>query len=316
MLINYTLYNTQLHILCLLIGYLSMVPTVNADFSEMQNKHQELKASLVNNVYQLPIHIASTSEKESQQGNIYGIVYQPYRTIRNVLTTPAIWCEIAPQHLNIKACTYQHKNSHCLITFYSGRKYYEEPEDTYKLAYDYSVTVQQDKYFHSLLDAKDGPLGTSNYKIFVEAIPLDDKSSFIHFGYSYHQGMLARLAMNTYLSTLGRNKIGFTITGADEEGNPVYIGGIRGVIERNVIRYYFAIQSYINNLQLMPDKQFSARISNWFDLTEKYHAQLYELDKQDYLQYKQDERINQLKLQNEINTNPAECSQPATWPAE
>jgi len=266
-----------------------------------------LKDSLLNNVFALPVYIESKSEKKSQYGDIYGIIYHPYNTIKSVLTSPANWCDIVPQHINIKACTYQHQNNHCQLTFYSGRKYYKKPKDTYKLEYAYLITLQQDNYFHSLLDAKDGPLGTNNYKIFVEAIPIDERSTFIHFGYSYNQGFWARVAMKTYLSTLGRNKVGFTIIGTSKKNNPVYIGGIRGVIERNVIRYYLAIQSYLDNLNVEHDKQFLARTNNWFDLTEKYHKQLYEMNKQDYLQYKQAERINQLRLQKELTIGSAEC---------
>ena len=42
-----------------------------------------------------------------------------------------------------------------------------------------------------------------------------------------------QMAMQTYLATLGRGKSGFTS------------GGIRGEVERNTMRYYLAIDSYL-----------------------------------------------------------------------
>lgn len=273
----------------------------------MHKKHLELKNALDNNAYHLPIYISSTAENELQQGHIYGIIHHPFEVIKKTLTSAKNWCEITPQHLNIKACTYYEMNNHCHLTFYTGRKYYEEPDSTFKLEYNYSVILQQDNYFHTQLDAENGPLGTYNYKLFVKAIPIDEHSSFIHFSYSYQQGLLANIAMSTYLSTIGRNKIGFTITGSDQQNQPVYIDGIRGVIERNVVRYYFAIQSYLDNLAIAADKQFPTRIDNWFDLTEKYPQQLNEMDKKDYIKYKLAERANQLGLQDALNKDSEQC---------
>jgi hypothetical protein len=300
--------NKPFSILCLVILFLCGAAPVQASFEGMQQRYQALQADLTDNFYDLPIYIESKIEKDAQHGDIYGIITHPFQTIESVLSSPSNWCDVVSQHLNIKACTYQHLNNHCQLTFYSGRKFYEPPEDAYKLDYTYSVTREQADYFHAQLVSEDGPLGTSNYRIIVEAMPLDETSSFIHFAYHYQQGLLARIAMGTYLATLGRDKRGFTITGQDRDNKPIYIDGTRGVIERNVIRYYFAIQSYLDNLELAQEKQYMARISSWFDLTERY-PQLYEMDKRDYLEYKQAERKNQLRLQHELDISPASCDE-------
>ncbi|MDT4876423.1 hypothetical protein FQZ97_1118590 [compost metagenome] len=93
------------------------------------------------------------------------------------------------------------------------------------------------------LEAEDGPLGTRRYRIKLEAVALDERRSFLHLSYSYAYGLAARLATQAYLATLGRNKVGFSIVAHDAEGQPVYIGGMRGVIERNTMRYYLAIEA-------------------------------------------------------------------------
>jgi hypothetical protein len=115
--------------------------------------------------------------------------------------------------------------------------------------------------------------------------------------------------MKTYLATFGAKKIGFSIKERDKNNNPVYVGGVQGVIERNAMRYYFAIQSYLNTQKIKEATRFESRISKWFDLTEQYHKQLYELDKSDYLKYKKMERKDQLRLQKAIKSVPDLCQE-------
>ena len=45
--------------------------------------------------------------------------------------------------------------------------------------------------------------------------------------------MMGRLAMQVYLGTTGRSKVGFTVTGTQADGQPLHIGGTRGVVEVN-----------------------------------------------------------------------------------
>ena len=161
--------------------------------------------------------------------------------------------------------------------------------------------AMNEAFFNATLAAKKGPLGTSDYHISVAAIPLSESSTFFHLGYEYKTGFLTRIAMSTYLSTLARNKVGFTIKEYDENEQPVYIDGIRGVIERNAVRYYFAILSFLNAEAAENSLRFERRISQWFDLTEGYHRQLYEMDKNEYLKYKKMERQDQLRLQKDID---------------
>lgn len=287
------------------------VTSAHADFQSLQNKYQELAASLNKNPYGVPIYIESIGSKDSQQGNIYGVLFHPFARVKQSLSQAVNWCEIAPQHINIKACTYRKLNGSCQLTLYSGRKYFERPEDAYMLDYIYSASSQQPNFLQVQLVADDGPLGTSNYKIITEAIPLDDNSTFIKFSYSYDQGFWTRAAMGTYLATLGRDKVGFSVVGTDEHGAAIYIDGVRGVIERNAIRYYYAIKSYLDTAEASADTRFLARLNRWYELTEKHHTQLYEMDKKDYLEYKQKERVEQLRLQEIINKTMTGCPLPA-----
>ena len=304
-------YINRFHLLLSLVLLPLFVPiTVHAGNAELGRKYDEIKTALENNAYDMPVYVYSSNKDHRMLGEVYGVIDYPFQTTRTALTTPGHWCEIVPQHLNIKACTYQHHNGFCQLTFYTGRKFYEKADDVYQLAYRFALTDDRPDYFHADLSAADGPMGTSDYNIQVEAIPLTGTKTFIHFRYSYTYNFMTKLGMNTYLATLGRDKVGFSEIDNDAQGVPVLVNGVRGIIERNAIRYYLAIQSYMDTLQVDPAQRFDARIERWFALTENHHRQLYEMDKEDYFKYKQLEFADQQRLQNVIGSkeqNLASC---------
>jgi hypothetical protein len=135
-----------------------------------------------------------------------------------------------------------------------------------------------------------------------EALPLDGERTFVHVSYAYSDSAALRLAAKLYFATLGRSKVGFTVTGKDGNGNPVYIGGPRGSIERNAVRYYFAIQTFMNTLRYPEERRFSMRINEWYNLTSRYRKQLFDLDKKDYLTFKITDHKNQVTLQRRVGT--------------
>ena len=275
--------------------------TVHADNAALRSKYDEIKTALHNNAYDMPVYIYSSDKDHRMLGEVYGVIDYPFQATRTALTTPGHWCEIVPQHLNIKACTYQHQDGFCQLTFYTGRKFYEKADDVYQLAYRFALTDDRPDFFHADLSAADGPMGTSDYNIQVEAIPLTEAKTFIHFRYAYTYNYMTQLGMSTYLATLGRDKVGFSEIDKDAQGVPVLVNGVRGIIERNAIRYYLAIQSYLDTLRVEPALRFDARIDRWFALTESHHRQLHELDKEDYSKYKQQEFADQQRLQQLID---------------
>jgi hypothetical protein len=95
--------------------------------------------------------------------------------------------------------------------------------------------------------------------------------------------------MQGYLATIGRDKVGFSIVGSRADGQPIYVRGTRGVIERNTMRYYVAIEAYLGTLALPPAQQFERRLAAWFAGIERYPAQLHELERGEYLEMKRGE---------------------------
>ena len=101
--------------------------------------------------------------------------------------------------------------------------------------------------------------------------------------------------MQAYLATIGRGKVGFTRTGKQSNDQPVYVEGVRGVVERNTMRYYLAIDAYLGALSTPPGEQLEKRLQSWFASTELYPRQLHEVDRATYLEMKRSEYLRMQK---------------------
>jgi hypothetical protein len=132
-------------------------------------------------------------------------------------------------------------------------------------------------------------MGTHNYRIDLKAVPTADSKTFMHLQYSYGYGVAGRLAMQGYLATLGRGKIGFSLQERQPGGQQSPVDGMRGVVERNTMRYYLALDAYLASLAAAPAEQLEKRLQNWFDATERYPRQLHEMKRTDYLAMKRNE---------------------------
>jgi hypothetical protein len=262
----------------------------------LETYHRNM-AKLESNSFGLPLFLESFERDDRVHVDVYGIFDYPFSSVVSTLKVPANWCDIVSLHPNVKACTYRELPGAWLLTFYIGRKVYQPPEATRQVIYHYRNVDQQQGYLDILLNADAGPFGTKNHRMRFEALPLDGGRTFVHVSYEYSDSLALRLAEKVYFGTLGWGKVGFTVTGTDRNGKPVYVGGPRGAIERNAVRYYFAIQSFMNTLRYPEESRFSMRTIKWYDLTSRYRIQLFELDKKDYLTFKTKEHMNQVILQ-------------------
>ena len=87
--------------------------------------------------------------------------------------------------------------------------------------------------------------------------------------------------------------MGFTVAGRQPDGSTRYIGGMRGLVERNTMRYYLAIDAYLDSLAAPKGEQQEKRMRDWFAATERYATQLHELSEDDYLTMKRREVTRQ-----------------------
>jgi hypothetical protein len=189
------------------------------------------------------------------------------------------------------------------LTFYGGRKVYQPPEASHRFTYYYRNVEKGNTYMDVFLSADRGPFGTRDHRIRFEAMPIVGGATFVHVSCAYSYGPSLRLAEKIYFATLGRSKVGFTVNSIDGNGYPVYIGGPRGAIERNSVRYYFAIKSFMDTLRYSDKNRFNMMITEWYDLTSHYGKQLFEMDKHDYLASKTKEHKNQILLQRRVSSN-------------
>ena len=98
------------------------------------------------------------------------------------------------------------------------------------------------------------------------------------------------------------SKTGFSIIGTDSSGNPVYVEGLRGSVERDVVYYYLAILAYLDTLEAPSDQRLERRISEWYDLTTRFKKQRFEMKKEEYFTDKSQEWKNQQRLQGDLNS--------------
>ena len=87
--------------------------------------------------------------------------------------------------------------------------------------------------------------------------------------------------------------MGFTVTGTQADGQPLHIGGTRGVVERNTMRYYLAIEVFLGALSAPPQVRFEKRLRDWFAAAERYPRQLHEMEQGEYLDMKRKEHLRQ-----------------------
>jgi hypothetical protein len=83
--------------------------------------------------------------------------------------------------------------------------------------------------------------------------------------------------------------VGFSVVARRPDGRPVYVGGLRGMVERNTMRYYLAVEAYLGASDVPAPERPEKRLRDWFAATERYALQLHEMERDDYLEMKRRE---------------------------
>ena len=260
-----------------------------ASAAALQAKYVELTPRLTHNPFKRPLVLLSDASSSALKGDVYAVVDHPFEQVSRSLNGSEHWCDVLILHLNTKYCRAVNGVAGTTINLRVGKKFDQPLEDAYRVVFTYRQGASTTDYFDAHLDAKQGPLGTSNYQILLEATAIPGNKTFMHLTYSYAVGLASKVAMQGYLATAGSDKVGFTTDGKAADGQPHYIGGMRGLVERNTMRYYLAISAFLDTASLPVAQQVDQRIQRWFDATENYHRQLHEMDRADYIAMKQNE---------------------------
>jgi hypothetical protein len=259
------------------------------DAPSLRAKYGELREELRSNSFHQPIYIDSTQAGDNVRGDVYAVLQHPFAEFSASMKDPSDWCAIMILPFNTKYCHAVEGQGGAVLQVRIGRKFDQPVQQAYRLDFALRPVAANADFFESRLDARSGPVGTRDYKIVVSAVPIEGGRTFMHLSYSYGVGAAGRFAMQAYLSTAGSDKIGFTVTGKDANGQPVYIGGVRGAIERNAMRYFLAIDAHLASLAVPAEQRVEKKIQAWFSSTERYPRQLREMDRSTYVAMKRNE---------------------------
>ncbi|MCO5399529.1 hypothetical protein [Ralstonia soli] len=283
--------------LIVLMAGLCLSPALRAadNAQALRDKYQSVAQQLADNPFHRPLVLESNETPDRLKSDIYSVLDYPFATVKGALNDPAHgaanWCDVLILHLNIKYCHATQGAGGSVLNVNLGRKVEDSLSTTYPLEFSYHPAASSADYFRVELNAASGPLSTRDYHIMLEAVPAPGSGNhtFLHLTYAYGYGTAGRLAMRTYLATVGSGKVGFTREAESSSAEPGYVGGVRGLLERNTMRYYLAIDAYLKSLAAPPDKRLQQRLITWFNATEQYPRQLHEVERQDYLEMKRHE---------------------------
>ena len=237
----------------------------------LRASYATLRAEIEENSFGQPLHLQSRETSSRLQGDIHALIEHPFAKVRAALGNSKNWCDILILHPNIKRCRVNATDAkgESSLTVHLGKA-------ESAVQFSYNAAAATTDYLEVRLHSPTGPLGTSDYRIRLEAAPMDAQRTILHLGYSHAYGMRAKVAMNAYFSTLARGKVGFTVIDKTAQGAPVYVSGLRGGLERNAMRYYASVESYLHGLSAPQQQQLEQRLRHWYAYTERYPLQLEE----------------------------------------
>jgi hypothetical protein len=237
----------------------------------LRASYEAQRAEIEKNKFGVPLSLQSKQTSNTLQGDVHALIDQPFDKVQAALADPKNWCDILILHPNVKRCRLNAVDAggDPLMTVNLGRE--ELP-----VQFSYKAAAKTADYLDVRLYSPTGPFGTTDYRIRLEAAPTDPQHTILHLGYSHGYGLRAKLAMEAYFNTLARGKVGFTVVGKDAQGQPVYVSDLRGGLERNAMRYYASIESYLDALAAPPQQQLERRLRHWYAYTERYPLQLQE----------------------------------------
>lgn len=259
----------------------------NESAAALRAKYSELQTDLRDNAFQRPLHLESSEASKKVAGDAYAVLNHPFGKVGPALAEPANWCEILLLPFNTKQCTVSRSSERgVMLEVRIGRKNDDTAEQAYPIPFTYRVVSSSADFLQVVLEADEGPLSTRDYRIVLEATPIENGQTFLHLGYGYGFGTAGRFAMQTYLATVGAGKVGFSVLDKGAGGEPNFVGGMRGVVERNTMRYYLAIEAFLGAMGAPQTQRTDKAARDWFTATERYPRQLHEMSEQQYLALK------------------------------
>ncbi|NML18786.1 hypothetical protein [Azohydromonas caseinilytica] len=274
----------------LLAGLLwSAAPSLAADSppaaDALQARYAEMRPQLARSPFRRPLLLQSNDSTSAPLGEVWAVLDQPFDAVAALLRQPQHWCDILLLQTNVKRCAPAGANGQGRLDVAVARRYTDAADQAQSLSFNFDVPARLPDYLSVSLSADQGPVGTQNYRLRFSAVPAGARQTFMHLSYAYETGLAARLATSAYLASAGKDKVGFTIAGRDAEGRPQYVRGMQGVAERNTMRYFLAIESFLGTASAPVEE----RLRSFHAALERYPAQLHETEQDEYLAMKRRE---------------------------
>jgi hypothetical protein len=254
----------------------------------LRAKFDRMRGGLDATHFGRPLRLESHDSDNVLQGDIYALVGEPFALVKDNLHDAAHWCEVLVLPFNTKKCEANGSGEPSSLSLYIAKRKDSPPDDAYRVDFNYHVAAVDRDFLRVVLNAGAGPLGTHDYRILLEVTPEDAGHTVLHLTYSYGYGAMSQIAMQLYLATAGAHKVGFTTV--EEGGETHLVGGMRGVMERNTMRYFLAIEAYLQSLSAPAQGRAEHRFEAWFDATERFARQLHEMSREQYLSMKRREQ--------------------------
>ena len=269
-----------------------------ADLGEMQSLYRSLQPRLAQSPFQRELALDSTEASERLSGDIYATLDAPLANLELVNRSPLRWCEILLLLSNTKSCVVGRQDEAPSLQMRMGTKGPQALATTTPMNFKFETSAPQATVLETHLSSNSGPMGTKDGKLRVQAIAVGPNKSFIHLHYSYSSSLAGRLATGVYLQTLGRGKVGFSKEQA-EASRPAdahWVGGVRGIIERNTMRYFMGLSCALQFAGTeAPTQRFAQMAPCWYDDTERYPQQLHEMGRSEYLEMKRAEYAREVQ---------------------
>lgn len=230
----------------------------------------------------LPMHVDSHEAGDVNEGEVIGVLDAPFAAVRALALSSAAWCAVATVHPNVKACLAVARPDGCGLDVYIGRRHFQSPREAYRTQLVFLPGRADGSTLEVRLEAGEGPLGTRDYRLQLEAARLDERRTVVRLRYGYALGLRARVAIRFYFATAARDKIGFSEV--DTADGPRPVRGPRGAVERNAVRYFLALRAYLES-----DDSRERRLERWLELRARFTRQLDAIDAGDYLAAKRRE---------------------------
>jgi len=261
--------------------------------ASLRDRYAALSEQLEQSPILQGLYLESADSARASRGDLYAIVDYPFAMVSDAFANPENWCEALILHLNVKYCHARSENERPVLSVAIGKKTEQPLSEAHRVKFGYNVMLSGADYMAVTLDARKGPFGTRDYHVALELIALDGGQSFLHIEYSYSDGLIARLATRLYFATSGSGKVGFTKVGGENGKPPHFVGGVRGALERNTMRYYLALEAFLSTVSTPAPQRFEESLERWYTATERYALQLHEIDHDEYITMKRNEYLRQ-----------------------